>query len=490
MVLFVLQQVQPETPWHWIALAIAAVGEVLSVVFVLRVLARGGSPSSTVLWVVVILAAPWFGLLAYYLFPRRLQLKRLRRLKERQAQRPSRARGFGDLSRRNDADGTLTRLLLRFDDDAVTDGNAVTWLPSGRDFFDAAAAAIARARRFVHCQTYIFRADATGRRFLELLTAAAARGVEIRLLFDSFGSLGLKNAELQALRTAGGRAEAFLPLLWRRRPFTVNLRNHRKILVVDGEVAFTGGRNIGDEYATDRLGRTRQWLDAMVRIDGPAVARMHHLFAEDWYNATEEDVLAEGRVAALTPVAPVCGQDRVGVVRSGPDRDVPELWYAMVQAIADARSTVDISSPYVVPPPAFVLAMSVAAARGVRVRVHTNGAKVEAPILYHAQRSYYRELLTAGIEVYETLEDYNHAKVCVVDGRTVLVGSANLDMRSAHLNFEAAVVLPESPALALAILETLGQRCVACRRIREEDLSRDPIRKTIEGLCRLLSPVL
>src|SRR6185436_16626630 len=138
----------------------------------------------------------------------------------------------------------IERLLTRLDADSVHGGNAVRWLPGGPDFAAAAEAAIASARQFVHLEMYIFRPDRSGQRILELLTAAAARGVEVRLLYDSFGSWGLKTRHLAPLRQAGGRAQAYLPLFWKRRPFTLNLRNHRKLLVVDGRTALLGGRNV------------------------------------------------------------------------------------------------------------------------------------------------------------------------------------------------------------------------------------------------------
>src|SRR5690606_7123486 len=174
------------------------------------------------------------------------------------------------------------------------------------------------------------------------------------------------------LRAAGGRAEAFLPLLWKRRPFTVNLRNHRKLLIVDGSVAYVGGRNIADEYFTDRLGRARRWLDAMLELRGPVVARLQDVFVEDWCTATDE-VLCELPAA---PEPPPAGAVDVGVVCSGPDRDESDLWFAMVQAIGDAQQSIELSSPYLVPPPALMLALAIAAARGVTVRVYTNGAQV------------------------------------------------------------------------------------------------------------------
>jgi cardiolipin synthase len=469
-----------DSPWQLAAVLFAALGEVLALVFVYRVLVRGGSPASTMLWMAVILLAPWVGLLLYYLLPRRLQLRRLRRLRGRGPelrQRRSRA-GLGP-----PASSFGLRGLLANESIGLEVGNEVDWLPGGAEFLRAAAAAIDAAQNSVHCVVYIFRPDPAGLRFLGLLTAAARRGVAVRLLYDSLGSFGLKAAHLAELRAAGGRAEAFLPLLWKRRPFTVNLRNHRKLLVVDGAVAFVGGRNVGDEYFTDRLGRARQWLDAMVAVRGPVVARLHEVFVEDWYTAADE-VLPE------LPSPPALGRAAAAVVCSGPDREVSGLWYALIQAIGEARRSIELCSPYLVPPPMLLFALQLAAARGVRVRVHTNGPKTEAAVLYHAQRSYYRRLLDCGIEIFETVDDYSHSKLLLVDDRVVMVGSANLDLRSASLNFELGVVVVDAGLLATQIRTTLEQRAARFRRLTADDLPRAPFWRAVDGFCALLSPLL
>lgn len=474
--------------WQPGLVAIALLGELLGVVFVYRVLTRGGSPASTLLWMILILAAPWIGLALYYLLPRRLQLRRLRRVRLRSARlREVRGRASG-----RGADGELPvarpgleALLRGIDGDGLVAGNTVRWLSSGREFATNTAAAIAVARRHVHCVVYIFRPDQAGLAFLAALTAAAQRGVTVRLLYDSLGSFGLGAAHLAPLRAAGGRAEAFLPLLWKRRPLTMNLRNHRKALIVDGELAFVGGRNIGDEYLTDRVGQQRPWLDGMLELRGPVVDRVQDVFVEDWCTATDE-VLADTFVVP----EPVPHGVAVGVVGSGPDREQSALWFALVQAVGDAVHSVELSSPYLVPPPTLLFALELAVARGVRVRIHTNGPKAEAAVLYHAQRSYYRRLLAAGIEIFETVHEYNHAKLLVVDGRTVMVGSANMDLRSANLNFEIAAVAVGVEGLAADVLATLDQRRATAHRITVGDLPTQPWARALDGLCGLLSPLL
>jgi cardiolipin synthase len=473
----------PADDWSVLLVAITVVGELLAILFVYRVLVRGGSPASTLLWMAVILAAPWLGLVLYYLFPRRLQLRRLRRVRVRAA-RLRGVRGRNGRGRPAQCRGDLAALLAGDDGSGLVGGNDVAWLPDGEQFFAAAEAAIEAARSHVHCVVYILRPDATGLRFLAMLARAARRGVAVRLVYDSFGSFGLGASHLQELRAAGGRAEAFLPILWKRRPFTINLRNHRKLLVCDGAVGFVGGRNVADEYLSDRFGEQRRWLDAMVQVRGPVVARLQEVFAEDWCTATDE------ALEDVFPAVPPAGQRRVGVVCSGPDREFSDLWFAVIQAIGEARSSIDLSSPYLVPPPQLLFSLQLAATRGVRVRIFTNGARSEAWVLHHAQRSFYGRMLSSGIEIHESIEDYNHTKALVVDAKVVAVGSANMDLRSANLNFEIAVVVLDAEELADEVLATIERRRNGSRRIGPEDLPTGVVPRLLDAACGLLSPIL
>jgi cardiolipin synthase A/B len=475
------------TPWHWVVIAVAAVGEVLSVVFVYRVLVRGGSAASTLLWMALILVAPWLGLLLYYLMPRRVQLKRLRHIRKQERRLRDAVSSQGDASLAAGAadrehSGLEALLEAR---GGLSSGNELRWLPSGGDFFAAAAAVIASAQHHVHCVVYILRPDETGLRFLDLLTEAATRGVKVRLCFDSVGSWGLKSSHLRELRAAGGHAVPFFPLLWKRRPFTLNLRNHRKLLVADGEVGFVGGRNIADEYRLDRVERSRRWYDAMMEVRGPAVDQLQDVFVQDWCTATDE-VLAD----TFRPPRQPAGPCRVGVVGCGPDEEPSVLWFALVQAISEAQRTIDLSSPYLVLPPTLLFALQLATARGVRVRVFTNGPSAEAAFLYHAQRHRYRSLLDSNVEILETVQQYNHTKFLVVDERTVCIGSANMDLRSAHLNFEVAAVALDAKPLAAAIQATIDERQPDFRQITKADLPKNPFLRALDGVCGLFAPLL
>ena len=465
---------------------VGVLGEVLAVVFVVRVLTRGDSTAATLNWVFVILVAPYIGLVLYYLLPRRIHLVRLRRRSNRMAWIGSLLDEVVQTPAPDPAVGTpLSRLLCRMDPDAIYGGNRVTLLASGSDFVERGIEAIENAQHFVHLETYIFRADATGQRLLELLSAAAARGIEVRLLYDSLGSWSLRRAHLQPLLAAGGRAHAYAPLLWRRRPFTLNLRNHRKLLVVDGEIAMLGGRNIGDEYATDHFGESGRWLDTMVEVEGPAVARLHRVFVEDWFNTTDEDLAAK----TYFPTPAAAGDEHVGVVASGPDAPTSTLRWTLFHLITTAERSLDISSPYVIPDVAILTALQVVAARGVRVRIHTNGRAVAQQVLHRAQRSHYRRLLTAGVEITESANDYNHSKMLLVDGVRLFIGSPNLDVRSEDLNFEIAIVTGDATVCrdAGALFE---ERLAGSHPIHADDLEPRWFDPLANGFCRLLSPLL
>jgi len=466
--------------WQTALVAFAGLGEVLSVVFVYRVLTRGGSTASTLLWMIFILAAPWLGLLAYYLLPRRLQLRRLKRVRKR-SERLLDARG--DDGDAESPPGDLEHLLDL--NGGLSDGNALRWIPSGKEFFELAAEQVRGARHYLHCVVYILRPDETGLAFLKLMTEAARRGVEVRLCYDSFGSMGLKAHHLAPLHEAGGHTVPFLPLFWKKRPFTVNLRNHRKLLIVDGEVGYLGGRNIGDEYRLDRLGNVRRWFDAMIEVRGPALEELQAVFVQDWCTAADEVI-----EPPFWPEPSRPGNGRVGIVGSGPDQGRSVLWYALAQQIGEARHTVTLCSPYLVLPETLLFVLELAVARGVKVRIYTNGKRAEAWLLYHAQRHRYRFLLEAGVEVFETIEQYNHAKFLVVDDRTVFVGSANMDLRSAHLNFELAAVALDAPDLARDVMQTVADRAPEFRQLTLETLPNSPRSRAVDGLCALFSPLL
>jgi cardiolipin synthase len=368
------------------------------------------------------------------------------------------------------------RLASRSARGEIRAGNAVEVLVGTEPTYGAMIEAIDAATDHVHLEYYIFRPDRTGRRLLRSLEAAAERGVHVRLLYDGFGSVGLGPAR-RALRRAGGSARPFFPLDPIRRAATINLRNHRKLMVVDGRVGFCGGINVGDMFLP--------WRDVHLRVEGPAAADLQRIFVEDWYFAARQDLT----LPAFFPEIPKTGGSIVQIVESGPDERVESIHRLLFAAIASARRTVWIETPYFVPDRAILVALQTAAMRGVDVKLITP-RESNHRVTFHAGRSFYDELLSAGVHVHEYVGTMLHTKAMIVDGRFATVGTANLDVRSFRLNFELIAVLygPD-------VVEQL-------QRIFEEDLAnteevelaswraRSAITRIKEGVGRLCSPLL
>ncbi len=465
-------------------------GYVIAIGFVLfQLLTANRTPATTLSWLLFVLLVPYLGLVFYYLLPHRLRLRRLRTRRTRLA-------GIEDSLVELAPSGGETESTSRFlskrffqhlDYDGPVAGNQLELLTSGESFFASLEAAVEEAKEFVHIQTYIFRPDAAGKRVLDLLTATAERGVEVRLLYDSLGSWWLSDKALKGLRRAGGKAHAYLPFFWHKRPLTLNLRNHRKLVVVDGHTSFTGGRNIGVEYATDvQLDGEGNWFDVMVRVRGPVTQQLHRVFVEDWYTAASEDLAVS---AYLGPTESV-GDSWVVGIENGPDREQRRLRLVLFEMIAHAEHSVLISSPYFIPDLVMTTALIAAAARGARVKLFLNSPQTENAIVYRAGRSYYQRLLEAGIQIVESGPHYNHTKLVIVDGKTLYLGSANFDQRSFVYNFEVGIVSLGDREICAACERMIEERAQEGHAVTLENLKIGRVSLLVDGICRLLSPLL
>lgn len=370
--------------------------------------------------------------------------------------------------------------------DAVTrrplvGGNKLETLHNGEEAFPAMLRAIAGARRSVFLSTYIFDADGTGRRFAHALRAAAARGAEVRVLVDALGERYSFPPARRLLRGSGVRVARFLPLL--TGGIHLNLRNHRKLLVVDGAEGFTGGMNIGDRHLA--AGQDpRRVVDIHFRVAGPVVAQMEQAFLEDWHFATRETTLPH----PPPPPAPG-GEALCRGISAGPNETYDNLPWILIGALNCARRRVRIMTPYFIPDRALISAINAATLRGVEVEI-VLPEKNNLPYLAWATRSYLWEFLLYGTRVYFQPPPFVHSKILLMDEHYTLVGSANLDPRSLRLNFEFNLEVYD-PTLAA----TLGAHFDAVRaRSREVTLAEMDSRplpvKLRDGVAKLFSPYL
>lgn len=468
-----------------VQLALGIAITLVDVVAVVVAISRGQGVERTLAWILAILAFPGLGGVVYLLAadPRVRPLTRRKRLRAR-AVRDQLARLPGNPPVRLEECAILP-LAAAVTSMAPTAGNQVDLLADAPGAFAGIEEALKGARTYIHAEYYIIRRDETGSRFLEILAERARAGVQVRLLYDALGSMGVDARRLRDIRQAGGRVAAFLPLNPLKRRWSVHLRNHRKLIVVDGVVGFTGGMNIGDEYA----GRARRkggenFHDSHLRLEGPVVRDMEQVFREDWSFATGELFHAP----AAHP-ASAAGSAWVSLIPSGPDQEPNASSMIYFAGIGAARERLYLTTPYFIPDEPTLRALQAAAYRGVDVRLLLP-RRCDVALVRYAARTYYPALLRSGVRIFEYKPSMLHAKSLVVDGAWGLVGSANLDLRSFRLNFElsAAVVCPSFArgleARFLADLEASQE--VFARSLG----SRWGWSRFRDHLARLLSPLL
>jgi len=366
----------------------------------------------------------------------------------------------------------------------VLSGNRVTPLVNGDEAFPAMLAAIEGAERSVTLATYIFDNDAAGRAFHHALRSAVRRGVEVRVLIDDVGARYSLPPMTLALRRSRVPVGRFMPALMHWRMPYFNLRNHRKILVVDGRIGFTGGMNI-------RVGAwhskhpTHPIRDLHFRMEGPVVAEMQEVFAEDWAFTTRELLQGESWFPALKP----CGPTLARGISDGPDVDFDKLPTIILGALTSARSHVFIQTPYFIPDPTLTAVLGLAAMRGVEVSILIP-EKNNLVLVQWASAAHWGPLLERGCRIHLAPSPFDHSKMMLVDGAWALVGSANLDPRSLQLNFEFNVECYD-PALAAQLELLYRERRAAAREISLVEVTSRPLGVRLrDGVARLASPFL
>jgi cardiolipin synthase len=477
----------------------ALISMVLLVVTIPWILLTKRDSTSAVAWCLLVFFVPIMGSIFFMLFgyqhihrPLKKKLKHKKLFGLTHAGLPTEA-GSTELGDQPDALWKgMSALATRFGAFPVTTDNHVCFYHEGTSALEAIREAIASARHHIHLEYFIFQPDETGCALLNLLSEKAKQGVQVRLLYDAMGSRRLHRRTLQALQEAGGKCREFLPLNPLRRRIQVNMRDHRKILVVDGRVAFTGGLNIGDEYL-GKVPRFGFWRDTHLRVEGAAVAGLQRVFIEGWDFAAEEDLrgpefFPPEKAQPVTTPSPLTNYT-LQVIPSGPDMELKSIREVYFAAVLRARKRVWIASPYFVPDAGLRDALCLAGYLGIDVRLLCQHHPDKWIPLY-AGRYYWSDVLDAGVKVYQYTKGMMHSKVVLVDGEWASVGTANLDNRSLHLNFEVNCLF-YSPE-AVAELETAFRRDLADSILLDPKVyERRPLPgRLVENACRLLSPVL
>lgn len=372
------------------------------------------------------------------------------------------------------------QILARLSSVPYTQGNALELLVDGEATFGAIFAALETAERYILVQFFIIKDDELGRELHGRLLRKAAAGIAVRVLYDEIGSHALPRTYVETLRAAGVAVSAFHTTRGRRNRFQLNFRNHRKIVVVDGRVAFVGGLNVGDEY----LGRgpLGHWRDTHLRVRGPVVQALQRVFIADWYWATRQVPDLEWR-----PAAP--GDQIALIFPTGPADALETCSIFFHQAIVGARRRLWIASPYFVPDSLIFEALQLAALRGVDVRILLP-ARPDHKLVYLASFSFLEVADRTGIQIYRYQSGFLHQKVVLVDEEVAAVGTANLDNRSLRLNFEVMAVAVDR-TFAGQVAAMLERDFQQARRTSTADLQdRSGFFRWAVRAARLFDPIL
>jgi cardiolipin synthase len=471
----------------------------------LHALQRRRNASATILWIFVAWSIPLFGPLLYLAFgidrvpAKGLATRAANQLMQKHREKRHEESGpfvAWHLDYRTKTDKAINeqsrKLNMSIDvlnpEHPLLDGNHIQPLLCGDEAYPLMLEAIRTAKHHIHMQSFIIARDETGRRFLEALKAKAEEGVKVRLLFDTFGSthayLGgmfrkyrkIKNLEISGWTQAN-------PL---KRQFQINLRNHRKNLVVDGVVAFFGGVNISSENLSSNGNKAIR--DYHFKVEGPLVHEMQYSFLRDWFFMTEEpldELLTPAHFPATTPR----GNAKARIIDSGPSAPPELVGEAFFNAMVLAQTQILIVTPYFVPTNDILKALRSAARRGVDVRIvvpEENNHRYAGM----ASKALYEELLSAGVRIFLRQPPFIHAKAMVVDDNVALVGTANLDVRSLELNYETTVLFEDPAAVGNLKHMVVEDIALSTELNLNEWLQRPSLQKLGENLCALMTPVL
>jgi cardiolipin synthase len=370
----------------------------------------------------------------------------------------------------------FSNMLRRNSEAAFSKGNKVALFRHGGDFFPSLLQSFRNAAKSIRLEFYMIKNDGTGKAFADELLSAADRGIKVSLIYDYIGCIDTPSSYFKRLEGGGVRClpfnkPAFKKLQW------LDMRDHRKVAVIDGKTAFLGGLNIGDEYAG--YGESpKRWRDFGMRLDGPSVCELLSIFQNTWRKEGPE-VSAEW----FEPGVPVAAGDaEVMIVNGTPHHNRSVIRSAYRMAIAGASERIRIVTPYFIPGPRVVRSLLRAAIRGVKVQIVLPSIS-DVPLVRLAGRAYLAPLLRAGVEVYERQGTILHAKVMLVDDRWVTIGSANLDYRSFHRNYELNVIV-DNHEFGLQVDEMISEDMAKSRRITlKEHEARSWIERLLERLC-------
>jgi len=489
MFCLILKYIPENRLMYWIIALIIYL--LIAIGMVISLLVNGIKPAKTLAWLLTIFTIPIAGILLYWMIGRNRRKYSWKDLKEDKAikeylKRIGQNQGsqkplFEDSEEFNN----LSRLVKKTSGLKPTKNNEVVVLKNGKVTFDAIFNALETSNKYIYLLYYIFEEGELADRLFVLFRKKIANGVKIKVIYDSIGSYSLSKKYIKELKAIGVEVYPFLPFRLGRFLASVNYRNHRKIIIVDGEVAFTGGINISDKYLKGDL-VLGKWHDMHLQLKGASVLDLQVVFAIDWFLVSGDTSEFEFELPRLSK--PI-GNQIVQIVYGGPDDYFSPIGQTYFSLINNAQKYIYITNPYVIPGSAILRALEVAANSGVDVRLLVS-AKADSVLVKWSVRSYFESLLKAGVKIYQFQDGFLHSKIIVSDDEIVSIGTANMDIRSFEQNYEVNALVYDKKTAHLLKQEFLNEIAHSPALVYDTFKNRPYLDKLKEGFAKVFSPLL
>ncbi|MGB5818989.1 MAG: cardiolipin synthase [Saonia sp.] len=456
----------------------------IAIAIVISLLINGMRPSKTLAWLLAIFTIPVGGILFYFMLGRNRRQNELLILREGTFTDPL----VSGANYTHETNGTYYKIKSLIQKNCrlpPTGNNELKLLKDGKTTFEAIFEAMENAHVYIHLQYYIYEEGELADRLFRLFREKIAKGVKIRMIYDGIGSFSLSKSYLKDLKSIGVEVYPFLPFRFGRFLSSVNYRNHRKIIVVDGEVAFTGGINISDKYlkGDPTLGK---WHDMHLQLRGPAVLYLNTVFAMDWYLVSEKKLEASTTYKIpYTEGQPI----NVQIVASGPDDNFPTIEQVYFSMINSAKKYIYITNPYIIPGQPILTALQTAALSGIEVRLLLS-EQADSKLVNWSVRSYFESLLKSGVKIYLFPDGFLHSKIVVSDDHICTIGTANIDVRSFEQNYEVNAVIYDKK-FAVLLKDDFIRDCGKSKELNYYQHKKRPwTHKLKEGAAKIFSPIL
>ncbi|MCI2228338.1 cardiolipin synthase [Polaribacter sp. MSW13] len=468
----------------------------LAFAITIRLLIYGIRPTKTLAWLLAIFTVPVGGMLFYFVLGRNRRKNKFytsKKNKEILQYYAKNDNSYNSLSNNKNTSTLasikthikIVKLITKGSKFPPTNGNELLPLKNGKATFKAILKSLEEAEKFIHIQYYIFEEGDLAEKFKSILIQKAKAGVEVRFLYDALGSRALSNTYINSLKSEGIEVYSFLPMKLGKLLSSINYRNHRKIIIVDGITGFTGGINVSDKYITGDpiLGN---WYDMHLQLKGPIVNNLQAVFAIDWSFASSTNHLLNPKyiIKHLT-----VGKSIAQIVASGPDSDFSSVQQLYFSIINSAKKYVYITNPYIIPGEAILEALQVTAMSGVDVRLLLSTNSDSFLVKWNVQ-SYFEGLLEAGVKIFLYPDGFLHSKVIVSDDALTSIGTANLDIRSFEQNYEVNALIYDSK-ISTELKQDFLIDCAKSSEINyQKYLKRPKTDRLKEGIAKIFSPVL